>query len=171
MKKNTKGEFMVIDEDYNEANAYDVHNKIIEQEMEKFKASHVNDKAEQIVRDANDLEIVPINAYVLVKPYDVNPYQKIDISEGGIALNTTDASEFHNPDSGEDDHMDQFIKVATVIECSPLNRYVRQGDDVIYKIGTAVPVPFFRMGMYVVPETSILAVVNKGLIERFKTVK
>lgn len=171
MKKNTKGDFMVIDEDYNAENAYDVHNKIIEQEMEKFKASHVNDKAAEIVRDANNLEIVPINAYVLVKPYDVNPYQKIDISEGGIALNTTDASEFHNPDSGEDDHMDQFIKVATVIECSPLNRYVKQGDDIIYKVGSAVPVPFFRMGMYVVAETSILAVVNKGLTERFKSTK
>lgn len=171
MKKSLNNSFMVADSNYNEDEAIKMHNEVMQNEMNKYIKEKQLNKEDKIIKEQNELEIVPINSYILIKPYDTNPYQKINVSESGINLNTYEDASFSNPDSGEDDEMNQFVKVGTVIESSPIARYVQKGDDVIYKNGSAVPVPFFQLGMVVVAETSILAVINKGLVKRFESVE
>ena len=171
MKRSLNNDFVVADSDFNVDEAIKVHNNVMQDEINKYIQEKQIDKEKNIIKEQGELEIVPINTYILIKPYDMNPYQKINVSEGGIQLNTFDDAKFKNPESGVEDEQVYFIKVGTVIETSPLSRFVQKGDDVIYKVGTAVPVPFFQLGMVVVSETSILTVINKGLTKRFESVK
>ena len=171
MKRSLNNDFVVADSDFNVDEAIKMHNSVMQDEINKYIQEKQIDKEKNIIKEQGELEIVPINTYILIKPYDMNPYQKINVSEGGIQLNTFDDAKLKNPDSGEEDEQDYFIKVGTVIETSPLSKFVQKGDDVIYKVGTAVPVPFFQLGMVVVSETSILTVINKGLTKRFESVK
>lgn len=114
----------------------------------------------------NGLEIKPNNTYVLIKPYDKNPYEKLEVRESGIILDDNTPT-FKNPDSGEEESVDVGIIVAKVIEVGPDCKYVKEGDDIYCQIGSLVPIPFFRQGLATVSEQRILMILNKGLTERF----
>lgn len=146
-----------------------MHNDVIECASEAFKSS-IDDTTKEIINNAKNLQIVPVNYYVLVKPYDKNPYAKITVSEQGLAMNTTEHKIF-NSDKGETEEADMWEKVGTVIEVSPLCKFVKEGDDIFYRKGQAVPVSFLHLGLEVVSENQILVVVNEGLKERFKNIK
>lgn len=145
-----------------------MHNDVIEQASEVFK-NNIEEVAQEIVNNAQNLQIVPINYYVLVKPYEKNPYNKISVSEQGLAMNTSEHRIF-NSDKGEEEEADMWEKVGTVIETSPLCKFVKEGDDVFYRKGQAVPVSFLHLGLEVVSENQIMVVVNEGLKERFKNI-
>lgn len=145
-----------------------MHNDVIEQAGEVFK-SNIDETAKEIIDNAKNLQIVPVNYYVLVKPYEKNPYNKISVSEQGLAMNT-DEHKIFNSDKGEVEEADMWEKVGTVIETSPLCKFVKEGDDIFYRKGQAVPVSFLHLGLEVVSETQILVVVNEGLKERFKNI-
>ena len=72
-----------------------------------------------------DLQIVPINSYVLVQPYAKNPFQKMKVTESGLILPEYTGT-FKNPDSGEMDQEGNLSVQALVIEASPLCKFVRK---------------------------------------------
>lgn len=125
------------------------------------------EKAKEITEKMESMEIAPLNSYVLVRPYSTNPYQKIEVSDSGLVIPTYDGS-FKNPDTGEDDTLDNFSRQGTVIEVGPLVKWVKVGDDVFYRKGQAVPIPFFKLGMEVVPEQNIQCVINENVTSRWK---
>lgn len=143
-----------------------LQDEIVDAAANAFKED-INSVAGKVMENAKDLEIMPINSYVLVKPYEVNPYDKIEVSEGGLAMNTKEHKIF-NQDKGEEEKADMWERVGVVIEVSPNCKYVQKGDDIFYRMGQRVPISFLQLGMEVVAESSILAVVNAGLTERFK---
>lgn len=120
----------------------------------------------KVIENAQDLQIMPINAYVLVKPYEVNPYDKIEVSEGGLAMNTKEHKIF-NQDKGEEENAEMWERVGTVIEVSPLCKFLQEGDDIFYRKGQAVPISFLKLGLEVVAENQVLVVINTGVKERF----
>lgn len=122
---------------------------------------------QEIMNNSRNLEIVPINGYVLVRPYNENPYAKISVSEEGLALNTTEHKVF-NTDKGEEETPELWERVGSVVEVSPTCKYVRVGDDIFYRKGQAVPIAFLNLGMEVVNENQILAIVNENVKLRFK---
>lgn len=126
--------------------------------------------AGQVIENAKDLQIVPINNYVLIKPYSVNPYMRIKTSEEGLALNSTNPKIF-NIDKGEEETPDVWERVGTVIEASPICKFIKEGDDIFYRKAQAVPVSFLKLGLEVVAENQILVVINSGLKERFNKLK
>lgn len=120
----------------------------------------------KVIENAQDLQIMPINAYVLVKPYEVNPYDKIEVSEGGLAMNTKEHKIF-NQDKGEEEKAEMWERVGTVIEVSPLCKFLQEGDDIFYRKGQAIPISFLKLGLEVVAENQVLVVINTGVKERF----
>lgn len=139
--------------------------EIIDAAADAFKGD-IDSITGKVIESAQDLQIVPINAYVLVKPYDVNPYDKIEVSEGGLALNTKEHKIF-NQDKGEEEKAEMWERVGTVIEVSPTCKFIQVGDDIFYRKGQAVPISFLKLGLEVVAENQVLVVINTGVKERF----
>ena len=114
------------------------------------------------------MEIVPMNNYLLVRPYSENPFEAMK-EEGGIIIPVYDGS-FKNPDSGEEDTLYNISKQADVIEVGPMVKYIKPGDVVYYREACQVPVPFFGQGLHVVAENQIHVVINAGVKERFDNI-
>ena len=134
---------------------FDKHNKALEQ------------YAEDLSKDLNGLEIAPLFGYVLIKPFDNNPFQKIEISKSGIITDLGGyAPTYKSNETGETEEEQQFIKVGTVIETGHKCEFVRPGDVVFYTVASECMVPFYKLGFVVVSETRLLAVVNEKLTER-----
>lgn len=142
-----------------------MHNYVVETASKVFQ-DNIEEVTQEVIDNSKNLEIMPINSYVLVKPYSTNPYAKIKVSDSGLALNTTEHKIF-NSDRGEEEEAEMWERVGTVIESSPTNKYVKEGDDIFYRKGQSVPVSFLGLGLEVVAENQILVVVNEKLKERY----
>lgn len=152
--------------------AIDMHNKAIDAKTAALnaKVKEELDKAKEITEKMETMEIMPCGNYVLVRPYKKNPYEKIQVTDSGLIIPEVDGK-FKNPDTGEEDMRENFSCQGTVIEVGPLVKWLREGDDIFYRRAQAVPVPFFRQGFEVVPETCIQAVINEGIKNRWDNIK
>lgn len=151
--------------------AVEAHNKAVDS-YTKAMNDRLKDeltKAKEVTEKMQTMEIMPINYYVLVKPYAKNPYQKIEVTDSGLIIPEYTGL-FKNPDTGEEDKEENLSVVANVIAVSPLCKFIKEGDDIYYRRACGVPVPFFRQGFEVVAEQQIQAVINEGLTERFKNI-
>ena len=120
----------------------------------------------------NSIEIKPMFARILVKPFNQNPFQKIKRSDSGLIIDMGGmAPTYKNSDTGEWEEEKQFIVTGTVVDCGPDVKYLNQGDVVFYRVDTSVPVPFFKRGLVSLAENQIIAVVNEGLTDRFNKIK
>lgn len=146
-------------------------NNKVEEETEAWnqRIAEQEQHAKEMEEKMRDLEIVPINSYVMVQPYKKNPFQKLEVTKTGIILPEYMGT-FKNPDSGEEDQEENLSVQALVIEVSPLCKFVREGDVVYYRRACGVPIPFFSQGLEVVAEQQIHAVVNSGLKKRFSKI-
>lgn len=126
------------------------------------------EKGKQVIENAKNMEIIPMNSYILVRPYDENPFEAMR-EEGGIIIPVYDGA-FKNPDTGEEDREYNLSKQADVIEVGPMVKYVKPGDVVYYREACQVPVPFFNQGLYVVSEHQIHVVINEGVKKRFEEI-
>ena len=159
-------------EDIKKEAAVDAHNKAVDTYTKALNENLKDDlqKAKEVTEKMETMEIMPINYYVLVKPYAKNPYQKIEVTNSGLIIPEY-SGKFKNPDSGEDDTEENLSVVANVIAVSPLCKFIKEGDDIYYRRDCGVPVPFFRQGFEVVAEQQIQVVINEGLLNRFKEIK
>lgn len=142
-----------------------IQSQIIETAGEVFN-DNMSEIVDHVRENARDLNIMPINKYVLVKPYSINPYVKVEMSEEGIAMNTKEHKIF-NQDKGEVETADNWERVGTIVEVSPTCEFVKVGDDIFYRKGQAVPISFLHLGLEVVAENQILVIINESLKERF----
>ena len=168
---------MIVDEKGNKAamkEAAKFHNKAINDYTKVLnnKIKSEIEEAERITNKMDTMEILPINSYVLVKPYTKNPFDKVEVTDSGLYIpSMDDGRTFKNPDSGEEDKEVNLSVQAQVIEVSPSCKYVKEGDVVYYRRVSGVPIPFFRQGFEVVSEQQIQVIINEGLKERFKNIK
>lgn len=145
----------------------DKYNEKLEEHQKDFEESQNN-----VGYDINKAEIKPMFARLLIKPFKVNPFQKMQI-EKGLIIDTGGYNPHTqlNPLTGKQEEQDQFIKIGCVIEIGPDTKYIREGDVVYYRKDTVVPVPFFKQGLVSTNENQIIAVVNEGLQDRFDKIK
>lgn len=160
-------------------NDKDANDMLLEEQANKFNegVNKINDKFEKhnqalveyakaISHDINGLEIMPGTSYVLIKPFDTNPFQEVKI-EGGIITDLGGMTpEYKSNETGEIEQEQQFIKVGTVIETGYECKFVKPGDVVFYTIASENMIPFFRQGFVTVAENRIMAIVNENLTER-----
>lgn len=149
------------------------HNSMVEEEKAKWdsKIDEELKRAEEIVDKMDTMEIMPINSYVLCKPYSKNPFQKITVSEKSGLIIGLQERQFKNQDTGEIQLEDNLSVQAHVIEVSPMCKFVKEGDDIFFRRSSGVPVPFFGQGFEVVAESSIQVVINEGLKKRFEQMR
>ena len=126
----------------------------------------------QVAYDINRAEIKPMFARLIIKPFKVNPFQKMEV-KGSIIVDAggyTPHAEL-NPMTGKYEEQKQFIITGYVVEVGPEVKYLQEGDVVYYRVDTAVPVPFLKQGLVSINENQVIAVVNEGLTERFNYIK
>jgi len=160
-------------------NGKDANDMLLQEQAAKFNegVSKINDKFEKhnqalteyakaISHDINGLEIMPGTSYLLIKPFETNPFQEVKI-EGGIITDLGGMTpQYKSNETGEIEQEEQFIKVGTVIETGYECKFVKPGDVVFYTIASQTMVPFFRQGFVTVAENRVMAIVNENLTKR-----
>jgi hypothetical protein len=162
-------------------NGKDANDMLLQEQAEKFNegVSKINNKFEKhnqalqdyakaISHDINGLEIMPGTSYLLIKPFEKNPFQEVKI-EGGIITDLGGMTpEYKSNETGEIEQEKEYIKVGTVIETGYECKFVKPGDVVFYTIASECMIPFFRQGFVTVAENRVMAIVNENLTERKK---
>lgn len=150
-------------------------NNMIDAYAEKFdqRSANIESFAQKINDNVQNIEIMPLGSYVLVKQFDENPFQRIvRDSKSGLIIDTGGlAPEYKNTDNGQIEEEEPFILVGVVQEIGPECKYLQPGDAVFYSKPSAIPVPFYKQKLIQVNETRVLAVVNEFLTERFNEIK
>lgn len=148
-------------------NEVEKYNAQLEENQKTFEEAQ-----SQVAYDINRAEIKPMFARLIIKPFKVNPFQKMEV-KGSIIVDAggyTPHTEL-NPMTGKYEEQKQFIITGYVVEVGPEVKYLQEGDVVYYRVDTAVPVPFLKQGLVSINENQVIAVVNEGLIERFNSIK
>lgn len=123
---------------------------------------------ESLTEDLNQLEIRPLYEGVLIKPLAQNPFQKIK-KVGNIIMDTGGLiPEYKSKETGEWEEEESFIHYGVVQEVGPTCKYLKEGDVVMWRKPSETPVPFYKQGLVLVNERSIMITVNVGLADRFK---
>lgn len=126
---------------------------------------------ESLCEDLQKLEIKAIGTGLLIKPFDENPFQAIK-REGAIITDLGGMKPtYKSRETGDWEEEEQFIHVGTVIDNGPACKWVREGDIVMWRKVSETPVPFYKQGLVLVAEQSIMTVVNQGLTARFNEMK
>ena len=166
------------------ANKNSVDNMIEEQAKAKFNdqveeymkklddhAELLKQYQESLCEDLNKLEIKAIGAGLLIKPFEENPFQAIK-REGAIITDLGGMKPtYKSRETGEWEEEEQFIHVGTVIDNGPACKWIREGDIVMWRKPSETPVPFYKQGLVLVNEQSIMITVNEGLSARFNELK
>lgn len=148
-------------------NEVEKYNAQLEENQKTFEEAQ-----SQVAYDINRAEIKPMFARLIIKPFKVNPFQKMEV-KGSIIVDAggyTPHAEL-NPMTGKYEEQKQFIITGYVVEVGPEVKYLQEGDVVYYRVDTAVPVPFLKQGLVSINENQVIAVINEGLIERFNSIK
>ena len=169
----TNAQTMILDEKYFDEKTKREQSSKIEQDINDVKEKYekhlaqLEEDTKQIQGDFNKLEIMPLTSYVLIKPFESNPSQKIHKSESGLIIDSGGiAPSFKSQETGDIIDANQYIKVGLVTEVGTECKFLKPGDVVFYNIASEVQVPFFKFGFVIVAEQRILAVVNEGLTDR-----
>ena len=144
-------------------------NNKVDEYVEKFDnhAKALEEYSKKVAETINGLEIMPMFGYVLIQPFEKNPFQQIKITESGIITDLGGMTpQYKSNETGEIEEEQQFIKVGSVVEVGHKCEFIKPGDVVFYTIASETMVPFFKQGFVVVNENRILAVVNESLTER-----
>lgn len=136
------------------ADKFEKHNKALQ------------DYASELSKDMNNLEILPMGGYALIKPFDNNPFQRVKVENGIITDLGGFTPTYKSQEDGKIHEEEQYIRVGTVIETGWKCEFLKPGDVVFYTIASEAMVPFFKQGFVVVAESRIMAVINEKLTER-----
>ena len=144
-------------------------NNAVEEYVNKFEKHNqaLEQYAKDLSNDLEGLEIMPMFGYVLIKPFEQNPFQQIKRTESGLITDLGGMTpQYKSNETGQIEEEERFIKVGTVIETGHKCEFLKPGDVVIYTVASEIPVPFYKMGFVVVNENRVMAVVNEKLTER-----
>ena len=135
-----------------------------------FYMTDIEEQAEKLSADLGTVDITPMGNYALIKPFEHNPFQKMKVSKSGIYLDSGGVTpEYKSEEDGRMYEEEELIKVGMVVEIGHKCEFLKAGDLVFYNtMASAVNVPFYKLGLVVVNEQRIIAVVNDDLTERKK---
>ena len=143
-------------------------NTQVDEYADKFEKHNkaLQDYASELSKDMNNLEILPMGGYALIKPFDSNPFQRVKVENGIITDLGGFTPTYKSKKEGKVHEEEQYIRVGTVIETGWKCEFLKPGDVVFYTIASEAMVPFFKQGFVVVAESRIMAVINEKLTER-----
>ena len=132
----------------------------------------LKDSAENIIE--NNLEgiyegectLAPCNATVIIKPYDVNPYRRVDKTASGLIIGIESDKTYKSNETGEIEANNEVIRVGKVIAIGDKCSSVNVGEDVFFTTYSMTPVPFRKMGYVAVSETLLISRVIKNEVKQ-----
>lgn len=108
-----------------------------------------------------DVDIIPANTGVLIKFYDKNPYRAIEKTQSGLIIGMESTKMYKSNETGEMERNDEVVSCAKVIAAGPKCQNVEEGDDVYVIRHIATPVPFRKMGLFIISEQNIMCMLRK----------
>ena len=143
-------------------------NTQVDEYIDKFEKHNkaLESYAEELSKDINGLEILPMGSYALIKPFESNPFQRVKVESGIITDLGGYTPTYKSHEDGQIHEEEQFIHVVTVIDTGWKCEFLKAGDVVFYTTASEAMIPFFKQGFVVVAESRIMAVVNEKLTER-----
>ena len=127
----------------------------------------LNDTAKTIVEnnmdgvDMSEVDIIPVNNNVLIKPYLQNPYRYIETTASGLIVGVESSKTYKSNETGEIEQNNEVIKCGKVIAVGPACKNVNVGDDVYYTTYSEAKLPFRKKGYVVVGEGLLICRIVK----------
>lgn len=127
----------------------------------------LKDSAENIIENnveninTDEVDLIPCNATVIIKPYEVNPYRKIDTTASGLIIGIESDKTYKSNETGEIEMSHDVIRTGKVIAKGCACQNVEVGDDVFFTTYSMTPIPFRKMGYVAVSETLLICRIVK----------
>lgn len=127
----------------------------------------LNDTAKTIVEnnmdgvDMSEVEIIPVNNNVLIKPYIQNPYRYIETTASGLIVGVESSKTYKSNETGEIEQNNEVIKCGKVVAVGPACKNVNVGDDVYYTTYSEAKLPFRKKGYVIVGEGLLICRIVK----------
>lgn len=147
------------------------HNDLVEAKTEEWnkKQEDIDKIIKEVMSNMEDIDIRPLNGYVIVKPYSNNPFSRMRTLSNGFVVPEFDPS-YRDDGSGEIKEMLKMSEYAQVIEVSEYAEeriFVEKGDIVFYQSPESILLPYYNQGFKLVSFRSIKAVINsKKVLDR-----
>lgn len=106
--------------------------------------------------NVNDVELIPVNSGVLLKFYEDNPYKSIEKTSSGLIVGVESTQKYKSNETGEMEENTQVIICAKVIAVGPECKNVKVGEDVYVIKHFCNPIPFRKLGYYMLAEQNIM---------------
>lgn len=150
------------------------HNSKVDEQMAKWDESmkELNEQTKALLATFKDIDIRPLGMYILVKPYEKNPFTRMKQLDNGFIVPEFDPH-YKSQDTGEIEEMQRMSIFAIVVEVSPDTKGIKKGDIVMYNRHEGVPIPFYGQGFEAVAWTHIKCVIGNhdDLEARWKGLK
>lgn len=127
----------------------------------------LNDTAKTIVEnnmdgvDMSEVDIIPVNNNVLIKPYIQNPYRYIETTASGLIVGVESSKTYKSNETGEIEQNNEVIKCGKVLAVGPACKNVNVGDDVYYTTYSEAKLPFRKKGYVIVGEGLLICRIVK----------
>ena len=127
----------------------------------------LNDTAKTILENnmedvcMDDVEVIPTNANVLIKPYIRNPYRYIETTASGLIVGVESSKTYKSNETGEIEQNNEVVKCGKVLAVGPSCKNVNVGDDVYYTTYSQAIVPFRKKGYVIVGENLLICRIVK----------
>ena len=109
----------------------------------------------------DEVDLCPCNATLIVEPYSVNPYRRIDTTASGLIIGIESDKTYKSNETGEIEQNTEVIKCGKVIAKGPDCKNVEIGDDVFYTTYSSTPIPFRKLGYIAISETLLICRIVK----------
>lgn len=103
-----------------------------------------------------EVTLIPGLTGVLIQFYDDNPYRYVERTESGLILGIESDKKYQSHETGEIEENEDYIACAKVIAVGPAVAHVKVGEDVYVTKHIAVPVPFRKMGYWLIDERNVV---------------
>lgn len=126
--------------------------------MENVAINIINKNTKNI--NTEDVILIPINFGVIIKPYDENPYRKIETTDSGLIIGIESTKRYKSNETGEYEDNEQLICCGQVIAVGNECKNVKVGDDVYFPKHISTPIPFRKKGYYEISEQNIYCIIK-----------
>lgn len=137
------------------------------QEIQKRMEEHsklLDQYREEVTKDINNMDMSPVYNYIIIKPYEENPFQQIK-KEGSIIIDSGGLTPIYkSQEDGEIHEEESYVHTGMVTAVGPECKYIKEGDIVMWTKNSEVPIPFYKEGLVLVNETRIMIRVRESEI-------
>lgn len=109
----------------------------------------------------DEVDLCPCNSTVIIKPYEINPYRRVDKTASGIIVGIESSKTYKSNETGEIVQNNEVIRCGKIVAMGPDCKNVNIGEDVFFTTYSMTPIPFRKEGLIAVSETLLICRIVK----------